>query len=308
MKLTSILSKIPLALITILMLSCNSETIDDLNLEENETTLTISQLNSVKNYKLLHKFKTCFSIIIDEEITETIIDEETGEIIETVSEEISTEETTEDYTEITFPVTIILDNETAEITITNLEELMTVIETCNTKKQDCDKGKLCASEINAKILKGFKRCFEVVTDQETCSEKKRNSKNRRSNRKYSVRDLTFPITVIFDNETIEIIDLDALKELVKICRQRGCDDDEVCSLTVELKTEYDGEGTTIYVETEEENLSYTWSTGATEASIYVFPVGTTTYTVTITDENDCTITESITIEFNEKQIPIITRA
>lgn len=303
MKLTSILQKSSLVLILISILSCSNETIDDLNLEENESTLSINQLNSAKNYKLLKKFKDCFSIVIDEEITETIIDEETGEVIETVTDEVTTEETTEDYTEITFPITIILNDETTEVSIANIEELMTVIETCTTKKQDCNKednNELSSSEINAEILIKYKKCFEVIIVEETTSEKKIKSNNSKSNNNYSYSDLTFPITIILENETIEIINLDELKELIKICKRRGCsEEEEVCSLTVELKEEFDGEGTRLYVDTEEENLTYEWSTGETEPSIYVFPIDTTTYTVNVTDQNGCTTTESLTIEFNE---------
>jgi exonuclease III len=42
--------------------------------------------------------------------------------------------------------------------------------------------------------------------------------------------------------------------------------------------------------------TYEWSTGATTATINVCPEETTAYTVTITDENGCTITKSITVE------------
>lgn len=302
MKLTSILRKFPLALFLISILSCTNEAIDDLNLEENETTLSITQLNSAKNYKLLKKFKNCFSLVVEEEITETIIDEETGEVIETSGNEVEEDLSTNDYTEITFPITIILSNETTEVTITNIEDLIAVIETCNNQKQDCNKGEdetLSSTEINALLLYGYKRCFEVIIDEEATSLKNIVSKYKKSNRKYNYEDLTYPISIVFDNETVEIMNLVELKKITKTCRRRGCNDEEECTIAVELKKDYDGEGTTIYVESEVENLTYEWSTGETESYIYVFPTDTTTYTVNITDESGCSITESYTVEFNE---------
>lgn len=83
-------------------------------------------------------------------------------------------------------------------------------------------------------------------------------------------------------------------------------EEEVCALTVELVQEFDGEGYSIYVDTQDETLTYEWSTGDTSSSLYVFPNSTTTYTVTATDLNGCTTTESITIEFPQQEICFLT--
>ncbi|MEM7573929.1 MAG: GEVED domain-containing protein, partial [Bacteroidota bacterium] len=46
-------------------------------------------------------------------------------------------------------------------------------------------------------------------------------------------------------------------------------------------------------------LSYSWSNGGSGTSIQVTPNTTTTYTVTVEDENGCTSTDEVTVEVNE---------
>lgn len=82
---------------------------------------------------------------------------------------------------------------------------------------------------------------------------------------------------------------------IEVCTNTPTPEEE-CTLAIELVDEYDGEGTEIYVNTEDEILTYEWSTGDTSSSIYVFPSDTTTYTVTVTDINGCTTSESLTIQ------------
>ena len=75
----------------------------------------------------------------------------------------------------------------------------------------------------------------------------------------------------------------------------GTDPNPDCALIVDLKTEFDGEGYEVYVDTNDETLSFEWSTGQTSQFIFVFPFETTTYSVTVTDLNGCSATGSITI-------------
>ncbi len=75
-----------------------------------------------------------------------------------------------------------------------------------------------------------------------------------------------------------------------------CNETEPCSLTVELIKDYDGEGYTISVDTDDETLTYKWSNGSTESEIYVFPNVTTTYTVDVINADGCLASESYTIK------------
>ncbi len=312
MKLTSILSKFPLILIVISILSCSNETIDNANFEENEDELSV--INSVipkKVVTFLKQYEDCFTLVTEEEETEVLIEEETGEVNTKGASETENEDledySTIDLSDTPFPITLVLSGETENTIILNAEELLDIIESCiadanEYKKKHTDKeeqeepeepeNEKSLSKINAQILNKYKNCFEVITDQgSTCGKKKRS--------KYDSRDLTFPIAIIFDNETIEIVNIEELNKLIKTCYKRGCNEEETCTLNVEIKEEFDGEGITIYVDSENENLTYEWSNGDTSASIYIFANSTVTYSVEVTDQNGCTTTESITIEVNE---------
>jgi len=59
---------------------------------------------------------------------------------------------------------------------------------------------------------------------------------------------------------------------------------------------YLGSDADILAQTAADNPTYMWSTGETTPTITVEPLETTTYTVTITDENGCQVIEMITIE------------
>ncbi|MDA9773995.1 gliding motility-associated C-terminal domain-containing protein [Saprospiraceae bacterium] len=52
----------------------------------------------------------------------------------------------------------------------------------------------------------------------------------------------------------------------------------------------------VFVDPANDNCEYEWSTGETESSIMDTILETTTYTVTITDDNGCTLEQSITID------------
>ena len=54
------------------------------------------------------------------------------------------------------------------------------------------------------------------------------------------------------------------------------------------------------------NVTYSWSTGATTASINVVPTSTTTYSVTVTDCNGCIGTDQFTVTVNQLPTPAIT--
>ncbi len=58
---------------------------------------------------------------------------------------------------------------------------------------------------------------------------------------------------------------------------------------------YLGSDVEILAETDAENPTYTWSTGETTPTITVEPTEDTSYTVTITDENGCSVVETIDI-------------
>ena len=122
-------------------------------------------------------------------------------------------------------------------------------------------------------------------------------------------DLTYEWSTGDTSSSIYVFPNSTTTYTVNVSDENGCvatesltiefEETEQCNLTIELIEEYDGEGYEIYVDTQ--NLTYEWSTGDTSSSIYVFPFSTTTYTVNVTDENGCTATESLTIEFEETE-------
>ena len=62
-----------------------------------------------------------------------------------------------------------------------------------------------------------------------------------------------------------------------------------------------GEDVDIFVVDTQDGDTYEWSNGNTDASQTVMPLDTTTYTVTVTDENGCTDTAEITINVRQPQ-------
>lgn len=67
------------------------------------------------------------------------------------------------------------------------------------------------------------------------------------------------------------------------------------SISATETTIVSGESTTLTVDTDGEGVTYMWNDGNTEGTRTVSPTETTTYTVTVTDENGCTSMSSITI-------------
>lgn len=64
---------------------------------------------------------------------------------------------------------------------------------------------------------------------------------------------------------------------------------------------YEGESIEIFVSNPIPNAIYNWSTGETGLSIIVSPTETTSYSVTVTDENGCTATDEVTVTVRTAQ-------
>ena len=64
---------------------------------------------------------------------------------------------------------------------------------------------------------------------------------------------------------------------------------------------YEGESLEIFVTNPITNATYVWSTGETGLSINVSPTETTSYSVTVTDENGCTATSLVTVTVRTAQ-------
>ena len=66
----------------------------------------------------------------------------------------------------------------------------------------------------------------------------------------------------------------------------------------------EGESTKLLATSAADGLTYAWSTGATTAMIEVAPSATTTYTVTVTDENGCS--DETSVEVTVTETPMLT--
>ena len=84
-------------------------------------------------------------------------------------------------------------------------------------------------------------------------------------------------------------------------------EEEECNLDIQIVEEYDGEGSTLFVQhvtdVEAPILTYLWSTGETTPFIYIFAYTPTTYTVTVTNSEGCSVTESVVIDLNDSTFP-----
>lgn len=87
----------------------------------------------------------------------------------------------------------------------------------------------------------------------------------------------------------------------------GCQDDldvlvkagEVVTIDVDAEPDFsifEGEDLEIFVKNILEGANYSWSTGETGDKIVVNPTETTSYQVTVTDENGCTASDIVTVE------------
>ena len=106
-----------------------------------------------------------------------------------------------------------------------------------------------------------------------------------------------PILNIVEDKTIHVV----VTKISSGCKQELDVDvkaGEEVNINVDAKPDfeiYEGDTLEIYIDNIINGATYVWSTGETDTSIMVNPTETTSYQVTVTDENGCTATDEVTV-------------